>query len=355
MQLRKLLKWALRLTPAGVALALWILCRLWPTMTESLFSRGVFRGLSAVLGTLTQYIPLSLTECLAVAAIPGLALLLVLMIRRRAGLGPFCAVLSALLLLYMLMHGLNYYRLPLSRQMGIEQGEPAAMDELEELCRYLAGRASAARESCREDDNGVMTLSAPLSDTLAAGGEGYAALAEDYPFLAGTVDRAKGVKLSHWWSYTGITGVYFPFLAEANVNIDQPDSELPMTVAHELAHTRGYAHEDECNFLGILACIAHPEADWQYSGWLSAYIYISNSLYGSSRDRWQRAAAVSEGVRRDLAARSAYWRQFNGPVQTASTAVNDAFIRVNGDGEGVARYDRVTALLIAWWRAGEFE
>ena len=126
-----------------------------------------------------------------------------------------------------------------------------------------------------------------------------------------------------------------------------------MTVAHELAHTRGYAHEDECNFLGILCCIAHPAADWQYSGWLSAYIYLSNSLYDSDRQRWQSAAAVSEEVARDLAARRAYWKQFEGPVQEASTKVNDTFIRVNGDKEGVARYDQVTALLILWYRAGK--
>lgn len=354
MQLRKLFRWAVCLTPAGVAAALGILCRLWPQMTETLFSRGIFRWLSAVLGTLTQYIPLSLTECLAVAAAPVLILLLILMIRRKKGLRTFCGTLSALLLLYMLMHGLNYYRLPLTGQLDLEQGDPVTVEELEELCRYLAAKASAARQECREDENGVMTLSASLSDTLKAGGEGYRALEETYPFLSGAVDRAKGVKLSHWWSYTGITGVYFPLLAEANVNVDQPASELPMTIAHELAHTRGYAHEDECNFLGILCCIAHPDADWQYSGWLAAYIYAANSLYDSSPARWQQAAAVSEGVRRDLIARSAYWKQFEGPVQQTSSAVNDAFIRAGGDKEGVARYGQVTALLLEWWRAGKF-
>lgn len=33
--------------------------------------------------------------------------------------------------------------------------------------------------------------------------------------------------------------MYFPFLAEANVNIDIPDWDIPSTAAHELAHTPG--------------------------------------------------------------------------------------------------------------------
>ncbi len=84
----------------------------------------------------------------------------------------------------------------------------------------------------------------------------------------------KPVQLSHWWSYTGITGMYFPFFAEANVNIDVPDSGIPATAAHELAHTRGFAREDECNFLAYLACIHHSSGDVRYSGYLSAYIFV---------------------------------------------------------------------------------
>lgn len=72
-------------------------------------------------------------------------------------------------------------------------------------------------------------------------GEGYKALDDRYSFLWGTVNRGKPVKLSHWWSYTQITGMYFPFFAEGNINVDQPDCDIPVTAAHELAHTRGFA------------------------------------------------------------------------------------------------------------------
>ena len=50
------------------------------------------------------------------------------------------------------------------------------------------------------------------------------------------------------------TGIYCPYTGESNVNVDSPACLLPSTAAHELAHQRSIALEQECNFLAILAC-----------------------------------------------------------------------------------------------------
>ncbi|MBO5797560.1 MAG: DUF3810 domain-containing protein [Clostridia bacterium] len=353
MTLRKVIKATLCLLPALVALLLAVVFRAAPSVTEAVHARGLFRGLSAILGTLTQYMPFSLTECLVVLALPAVGVTVFLLIRRKPPwhrwVRGLCWVLSCVFLLYMLMHGYHYSRRPLAELMELPTA-PATAEELANLSSWLARQASAAREQCAEDEAGCMILSD--EDPLTAGGAGYDILSAEYPFLDGTVNRAKGVALSHWWSYTGITGMYFPFLAEANVNIDAPPAGRPHTIAHELAHTRGFAHEDECNFLGVLACVNHPSPDWQYSGWLAAYIYVSNDLYALDYERWAtiRLTDCSEGVRRDLAQRWAYWEQFEGKVQEVAESTNDAFIKVNGDDEGVARYGEATALLLAYYR-----
>ena len=53
-------------------------------------------------------------------------------------------------------------------------------------------------------------------------------------------------------SYLGISGIFIPFTCEANVNATLPDWEIPFTACHELAHQRGFAREDEANYVGYL-------------------------------------------------------------------------------------------------------
>ena len=164
------------------------------------------------------------------------------------------------------------------------------------------------------------------------------------------VFRAKPVQLSHWWSYTGITGMYFPMLAEANVNIDVPDSSIPATAAHELAHTRGFAREDECNFLAYLTCIHSDSADFRYSGYLMAYIYCSNALYAYDIELWRETrAACSEGVLRDLGERNRYWEAFEGRVQEISNSVNNSFLESQGQEKGTLSYDEVVSLIVSYY------
>lgn len=48
---------------------------------------------------------------------------------------------------------------------------------------------------------------------------------------------------------------------------------------------------------------------FRYSGTLTAYIHAGNALYAMDPERWRSMSEVlSEGVRRDLAASSAYYQ-----------------------------------------------
>lgn len=353
------------LLPAAAALLLFVCLPHLPGFTETVITGGLFRLISAPLGLLTSLLPFSLTEALLLTS-PFLLMLVLARFRRscclrgkrgaaRQLLKGMVWLLSLLLLAYMLLHGLNFSRRPAAELMGLELS-PQPVERLQQATAELARRASQEREGLSEDENGCMRLTggegwASVEELLSRAGEGYQVLQGEYPFLWGTVNRAKPVMLSHWWSYTGITGMYFPFLAEANVNVDIPASELPATAAHELAHTRGFAREDECNFLACLSCIYSPSADYRYAGYLLAYTLCANALYDCDADRWREASAVcSDRMRRDLARSRSYWQQFEGELQHFSTAVNNGFLEVQGDPDGVRSYDRAVSLILAWYQ-----
>ncbi len=354
--------------PALTAVLMWLILPRFPGVAERVFSRGIFRVLSTVLGGLMSLIPISLTECLVLALPPLVVVVVVLLIRRarrsrqpgrvwrkagrRVGI-----VLSFGLLLYMLMHGANFYRYPAATLMNLPQ-VTLTPETLSEICTDLAEKASREREHLPEDGEGRMQLIGGVSSALRQGVQGYQRLEETYPFLAGAVSRGKPVMLSHQWSFTGITGMYFPLLCEANVNVDIPHCSLPFTVSHELAHTRGFAREDECNFFAYLACIHHPSAAFRYSGYLMAYIYCYNALYDQDSELAARAAArCSDAVRRDLQGYARYWRQFETPwgitIERASRAVNHAFIQSHGVEEGVYSYNLMVQLVARYYAAGQ--
>lgn len=332
-----------------------------PAWTETVHARHLFLWLSRPIATITSLIPFSLTELLAVLAVLLVPLLLVLwLIRlfrhgnrlRRTGrlLQRLAWSVSLLYVVFMLLHGFNYARQPLAATFNLPtQARP--LDELADTTEWLIDQTVQLRESRSENTEGTFVSQMARRELLRSAVDGYTAASVDYPLLAGPAVRPKGVLLSHGWSYTGITGMYFPFLVEANVNIDPPPDQVMFTALHEIAHLRGFAREDEANFLAFLTGLYHPDADFTYAALLSASVYCLNAVYRMDGDRHaELASRLSEPVRRDLTARSVYWKQFEGPVQTTSNRVNNAYLQANLQTDGVQSYGRMVDLVIAWYQ-----
>lgn len=344
------------LLPLVAAVGLYLLLPYFPGFTEAAMTGGVFRLLSVPFGWLFSWLPFSLTELAVVIGIPAAVVWLVVAVirccKRKSWycfLRTISWIVSVGLLLYMLLHGINFYRRSAAELMELNV-TARSTDDLAAVAVNMAAEADAVRQTLPENEDGTVRLTV----SLTAAGDGFAVLDEPYPFLWGATNRVKPVLLSHYWSYTGITGMYFPLLAEANVNVDQPAWCIPFTACHELAHTRGFAREDECNFLGYLAATNHPDAAYRYSGYYMAYIYCINALYALDTDKAAAVSAtVSDGMRRDLIAQSTYWQQFEGPVQDVSDAVNDGFITSQGVADGVYSYGRCVDLILAWENRGK--
>jgi hypothetical protein len=119
--------------------------------------------------------------------------------------------------------------------------KPAAVDELAELCAYLTDKANELRGQVSEDENGRMILPDGISESFRRAHLGFEGASGRYAELGGRYGRPKAVLLSHFWSYTGVSGMYFPFTAEANINIKMPHYMIPSSTLHEMAHQRGFA------------------------------------------------------------------------------------------------------------------
>ena len=354
------LKWVLCAIPALIAVLMYFVLPYFPRFTEYAFTRGIFRVIAFPVEWLMSVIPFSVTEAVVILCVPTLLTLLIIWIvriirrphRRRTverGCRFVAWCLSSTLLIFMVMDGANFSRIPVGELLELPDGTYTA-ENLYTLTCDLAKKASVAREQLPEDKDGCVILSVTQSELLKLADDCYGNLQEEYPFLITAVWRVKSVKLSHLWSYTGYTGVYCPWLGEASVNTDVPDCDLGHTAAHEVAHTMGFAKENECNFLAWLACSVSEQPDYVYSGHLQAYIYSANALYKADKDLWRKAYAnCSEGMIRDLRQRSAYWDSFEGEVMESSQNFNDSFIKANGVESGVLSYNQMVELMLRYY------
>lgn len=326
-----------------------------PIWVERLYSRGVYPLLGQALSRLTRVAPFSLAEVAVVAASIGLPILCVRWLLtswrnpRNWLRGVWRAIsISALVYsLFVLVWGLNYHRLPLAEIAKLPV-QPSSLTELTMLSRGLLERANQLRQTLPEDTAGVMHLSGGKWRALSRADLGYEQAAKSLPAIGGSYGSPKGVYLSGPWSYTGISGMYFPFTGEANVNIAEPDPFVPATACHELAHQRGFAREDEANYLAYLTCTSHPDPEFQYSGLLLALTNCTRALRAQDEAAY---AALREdfgpGLLRDLTASQQFWQRHSGPLERLSERINDNYLKTQGQADGVQSYGRMVDLLLA--------
>jgi hypothetical protein len=98
--------------------------------------------------------------------------------------------------------------------------------------------------------------------------------------------------------------------------------------------------------------MAHPDIDFKYSGSVMALQYSMNALYAESPDRYFDVASnYSPGYRRDLEAEVKYWKQFQGITKEVANKMNDTYLKMNGQEDGVKSYGRMIDLLLAEYKS----
>ena len=200
------------------------------------------------------------------------------------------------------------------------------------------------------DENGASVLPysyREMSDKISTA---YEIMAKDTGIFKTFNSRVKPIALSNIMAYTHISGVYIPITGEANVNTAFSDYIVASTSAHEMAHARGIAKEDEASFIGFLALSYSDDSYLKYSAYLDAYFYLLSDL---SRTSPKKASEIYNMLdKKIINDRNAYIKCFdkykNSPISDASNKVNDAYLQANGDKNGTKSYNLVSELVCAY-------
>lgn len=324
------------------------------------FNRHVSSLLRGALAHLTNWIPFSLGEFLLLMVLPLLILLIFLGVRRYAdswrGVWVFCgSILSVAALIFSLFtvgFAPAYRGTSLDKKLGLDRRDVSAEE--------LYHTATILTEQLEREAQAIHYSSATRFSIMPYGLlemnehllEAYDRICDRYDFVQRLNSRVKPVMLSDAMSYTHITGVYSFFTGEANLNVAFPDYTLPYTAAHELAHQRGIAREDEANFMAFLVCVESEDPYVRYSGYLSLLEYVLSALSSASPQLYRQAyAALSGSVVGEMAAFSAFFEKYrDSTVSQVSEAVNNTFLVLHGT-EGTKSYGMVVDLAVAYYRS----
>ena len=320
----------------------------------------VITPLRRALGTLSCRTEVSVMEILYVAAAMA-ALVYVLwnliavlrakgrrLDRLYSGLLGIACCLLALYVLFWFLWGIYFWTDNFQDRSGVH-ARPVAAEELKSVTAYFADRLTETADTVPRDAQGRFSES--WRDIVARAPSVYRGAEELYPFLTFPDRGVKAMRFSRLMSRMDFTGFYCAYTGESNVNVDSPACLLPSTIAHELGHQRGFASEQECNFLAVLASTESGDPVYVYSGWLLGYIYLGNALYQADPDAyWAIRESLPEVVQADLAANNDYWAQFRrSVVKTVSNKVYDGLLKAYGEERGIQSYGTVVDMLVVYY------
>lgn len=317
------------------------------------YPAAFFRG---VLATVSGILPCSIAEAFIIMS-PLLAVSVIIYANKKftsswREVGRFLLIILSVASLFFSTFALNfgsgYHTSSVDKLLELDR-EDVSAEQLRETAEYLVGEINKYTDALAVNAEGSTVMPygyEKLSEKLV---EAYDRVCDEYEFVSRFPSRVKPVMLSEPWTYTHISGVYTYFSGEANINVNFPDYTLPYTAAHEMAHQRGIAREDEANFVAFLVCAASDDDYIRYSGYLNLYEYVSNALYSADKEAYSEVrSGLDRKARVEMSAYSKFFDKYRENVAANVTeTVNNTYLTIQGT-PGTKSYGMVVDLAVAY-------
>ncbi|MDZ7303341.1 MAG: DUF3810 domain-containing protein [candidate division KSB1 bacterium] len=312
-----------------------------PQLVELWYSRGLYKWLTRVLSSLSATLPFSLSEISLYLAILAALFWIVRGIWRRRFLRSALELLAGVTVLVLWFYfawGFNYFRPKIEQQLQLAKVEPDSLTLRENLLWCIESANETwqplsmwnLRELNDEIERSYSKVYQEMSLPPISG-----RWPPKFPVIPATLD------------YTLTSGIFGPFFHEVHLNSHLLPMEMPIILAHEKAHGRGFARESEASFLAVLVCLRSPNRALHYSAYFS--------LIGPFMARYHRFANTDSLTRlirpeviADFDSVQSRIEKYMGRVAGLSQKGYDLYLRANKVEGGVENYTDVVDLVIRW-------
>ncbi len=325
----------------------------YPEFIEHYYSNGFYQFVSKIFRYSLGWIPFSFGDFIyTFAIIYGIQWLLKNRKRLRQDTKHwFIDVFAALSMMYFSFHllwGMNYYRLPLHKNLKLEADYTT--EQLIVVTKKLIEKSNAIYVEIKQNDTTKIDLPYSKSDILELAPKGYDNLKKTFPNLDYHPKSAKKSLYSYPLTYMGFSGYLNPFTNEAQVDTLIPIYLFPTTTSHEMAHQLGYAAENEANFIGCLAAINHDNIYFKYSGYTFALRFCLNEIYKRDEDLFNKLLeTVNTGILNNFKEAREFMDAYENPLEPLFKGFYSNFLKANNQVKGMESYSYVVALLVNYF------
>ncbi len=255
---------------------------------------------------------------------------------------------TALSLFYFAFHlfwGLNYYRLPLEKKLGLKTNYTT--DELYKSTQHLIKRANTIHFKLTGDSKKIVNTPYDFCSLKREIKNGYSISTNEFNLNNFNYESQKKSLFSKILAYMGFSGYLNPFTNEIQINSYLPINSTAITLAHERAHQLGYASEAEANFIAFVSTKNHDNIYIQYSSYTFALAYCLNELQKKNKKKFEICyKRINEGIIGDYKNRKKSWHKFRNPIEPLFKYVYDKFLKNNNQKMGIESYSHVVGLII---------
>ncbi len=329
------------------------LLRYFPEVVERYYSLGVYPYISKISRYLFGWIPFSVGDLFyLIIGIVALRWLFVNAKRIRfepvSFLVDIFAAVSIVYLMFHLLWGFNYYRLPLHRALNLESDYTT--EQLLETTHRFIEKSNSMHRQLGYADSVKIDLPYSQQEMFKKSVKGYKNLENEFPQLAYS---PRSIKKSGWslgLTYMGYSGYLNPFSGEAQVNNLIKTYKFPVVACHEEAHQIGYAAENEANFIATLATLHNDDPYIQYAGYIFTLRYLINEVARRNETKYEELLTqINPGILKSYKEMRDFWESYQNPFEDFSKIFWDNFLKANNQSRGIMSYDYMVALVVNYF------
>ena len=335
----------------------------YPEIIEKIYSNYAYIYISYFLRNISNKIPFAIGDLIYMFLISFFIYWIIVNIKSPKKLIiEIVATISIIYFFFNISWGINYYKIPISKQIEIISYSNQDLNEftlkLIEKTNNLHNKISADsikvnlpysfKENSKIAINNYEILERKITNQNSTNSfiKRPLTLINNFNKKKGKMNLKKSI-LSYPLTYMGFSGYLNPFTHEYNINKLIPSNSKPMVFSHEIAHEIGFSSEMEANFIAYIALINSNDIYYQYFGNSFALRQCLNELRRNDKDNYEYyLSLINKGILINYNEIYNFWNNYKNPIEPIIKYIYDKFLKANKVESGIKSYSQSLSLIL---------